>query len=234
MIKQAVLLAGGKGTRLRPYTTVLPKPLMPVGDYPILEILIRKLKKAGIEKIIIATGYLSHLLESYFGDGSKWGLEISYSHENEPLGTAGPLKLIDGLDEKFLLMNGDLLTDRSFADLIDFHIKEDSLMSIAVYRKEVKIDLGVLKIEEGNVVDYIEKPTYDFHVSMGIYALNREIIKQIPEGYFDLPDLVLKMIKEKQKISSYFFEGMWLDIGRPNDYEKALGIFEESADSIIG
>jgi len=234
MITQAVLLAGGKGTRLRPYTTVLPKPLMPVGDYPILEILVRKLKKAGIERIKIATGYLSHLLESYFGDGSQWGVDITYSHETEPLGTAGPLKLIDDLEDKFLLMNGDLLTDLSFADLIKFHESENGLMSIAVYKKEVKIDLGVLTIEDKNVIDYLEKPKYNFHVSMGIYALNREIIEHIPNGYFDLPDLVKKMITEKQKISSYFFDGMWLDIGRPDDYSKALEIYEDNKESIIG
>ncbi len=226
-IKQAVILAGGKGSRLRPYTLILPKPLMPLGDFPILEILIKKLRHHNITDIIIATGYLSHLIEAYFGDGKKFGVNIRYSHEDKPLGTAGPLKLIPNLDEDFLIMNGDLLTDLSFSEMIRFHERTQSDVTISVYSKKVKIDLGVLKLNENNqILDYIEKPTYDFDVSMGMYVLNRRVLEHIPEDYFDFPDLIKMLIKTELKVNAFKFEGTWLDVGRPDDYTLAMELFQ--------
>ncbi len=227
-IKQAVILAGGKGTRLRPYTTILPKPLMPIGEYPILEILIKKLKNNGIQNIIIATGYLSHLIKAYFANGEKLGVNIRYSHEDKPMGTAGPLKLIKNLDDQFLVMNGDLLTDLSFSEFSKYHLENDSELTICMYKKIVKIDLGVLKLsEDSRIIDYIEKPKYNFDVSMGIYAMNKTVIDKIPNNtYYDLPDLVLKMINENSSLKGYNFDGIWLDVGRPTDYNQALELFD--------
>lgn len=234
-IKQAILLAGGKGTRLRPYTTVLPKPLMPIGEHAILEILIKKLKNSGITDIIIATGYLAHIIEAYFANGEKYDVNITYSHEDKPLGTAGPLKLAEGLDDQFLVMNGDLLTDLSFRDLTEFHIKNENEVTVCIYEKKVKIDLGVIKLDEENKIeDYIEKPTYNFNVSMGIYAMNKSILNYIPDNsYFDLPDLILQLIEKKTRLGGYMFTGTWLDIGKPDDYQLALDLFESDEKNIF-
>lgn len=227
-IRQAVILAGGKGTRLRPYTTVLPKPLMPIGEFPILEILIRKLKKSGITEIVIATGYLSHLIVAYFGNGEKFDVNITYSHETKPLGTAAPLKLIESLDDQFLVMNGDLLTDLSFIDFANYHLENKNVVTVCIYQKEVKIDLGVLKLSDTQkIIDYIEKPVYNFSVSMGIYAMDKSVLDFLPENeYYDLPNLILKLIEENEKLGGYNFKGIWLDIGRPADYQHAIDLFE--------
>ncbi len=226
--RQAVILAGGAGTRLRPYTTVLPKPLMPIGEWPVLEVILRQLKRAGFDRIIVTTGYLSHLLEAYFGDGSRWGVEITYSHEDSPLGTAGPLALLDDLDENLLVMNGDLLTDLDYGAFWDAHCASDALATIAVCEKNVPISLGVLETDGANQVrKYIEKPTYSFQVSMGVYAYRREIIAEIPQGeYFDFPNLIQKLIGQNQSVAAHPFSGIWFDIGRAEDYEEAQEQFE--------
>ena len=232
---QAVILAGGKGRRLAPYTTVFPKPLMPIGDMPILEIVIRQLKKHGFTKIVLAVGHLAGLIEAYFGDGSKWGVEITYSREDEPLGTAGPLSLIDDLDENFLVMNGDLLTNIDYSGLMRYHLENGALTTISMYTKDVPISLGVLELDdEGNIVDYIEKPTLKYKVSMGIYIFNNRILEHIEHGkYLDFPDLIKNLIKKGENIRGYMFEGYWMDIGRPEDYSRVLEEFESMKDELL-
>ncbi|WP_048063605.1 nucleotidyltransferase family protein [Methanococcoides burtonii] len=232
---QAVILAGGKGTRLAPYTTVLPKPLMPIGDMPILEIVIRQLKKNGFTDIVLAVGHLAGLIEAYFGDGSKWGVNITYSIEDEPLGTAGPLSLIDDLDENFLVMNGDLLTNVNYSDLMRFHLENDALSTVSVYTKDVPISLGVLELDDnGKITDYIEKPTLKYKVSMGIYVFNRKILEHIKKGeYLDFPDLIKNLISLNENVSGYMFEGYWMDIGRYEDYSKVLEEFESMKDELL-
>lgn len=228
---QAIILAGGKGTRLKPYTTVLPKPLMPIGDIPILEIVLRQLKYYGCNKVILAVGHLKELLIAFFNSGRKWDLDIKYSFEDKPLGTAGPLKLIDEniLEDNFIVMNGDVLTDLNYGDFFDFHIKNDALCTIATYKKPVKINLGVLDIKNDILIDYIEKPTLNYTVSMGVYAFKKETLNQIPfNDYFDFPDLIKKLIEENKKVLSYQFDNFWLDIGTPSDFEIATETFESN------
>ncbi len=221
---KAVILAGGKGTRLRPYTTAFPKPLMPVGDKPILEIILRQLKSHGINEVIMAVGHLAELIMTFFGDGSKFGVKIKYSREDEPLGTAGPLSLIkDELTETFLVMNGDILTTLNYSDLIEYHKKSNATATIALNKREVYIDFGVVELDKNsNIVDYIEKPTLHYLVSMGIYVFEPEVLKYIPNNKkFDFPDLVKELISKGEKVKGYVYDGYWLDIGRPEDYEKA-------------
>ncbi|MHA2427034.1 MAG: nucleotidyltransferase family protein [Candidatus Hermodarchaeia archaeon] len=225
---RAVILAGGKGTRLLPYTTVIPKPLMPVGDRPILEIIIRQLKKYGFSRVTMAVGYLAELIEAYFNNGNKYGIEIDYSRENEPLGTIGSLSLVDGLDTTFLVMNGDILTNLDYLKLVDFHKRNQAVATIATYNKEVKIDLGILEMDEGfRLKQYIEKPALKYDVSMGIYVFEPEILEFIePNGYLDFPDLVLALMKAGREVIAFPFNGYWLDIGRHEDYDRAQEEFE--------
>ena len=228
---QAIILAGGKGTRLKPYTTVFPKPLMPIGENPILEIIIKRLKNHNFNNIVIAVGHLSELIQTFFTDGEKWGLNISYSFEDKPLGTAGPLKLIKSLNNDFLVMNGDGLTDINYSDLMDYHKKNGALCTIAMFNNATKIESGVLKFNKNNeITSYIEKPTIYHYFSMGIYAFKKEILDYIPEtGYYDFPDLIKKLIAHKQKVMGYKFNGYWLDIGITKDYEKAVEMYEKDS-----
>ena len=169
IIKRAVILAGGKGTRLRPYTVVLPKPLMPIGEYPILEIVLRQLVKAGFNHVTMAVNHQAELIRAFFGDGSKWGVKIDYSLENEPLGTMGPLKLISDLPPNFLIMNGDILTDLNFQIFYDEHVNSKSAFTISAHVRNQKVDYGVLNIDKnGILVSFSEKPSHDYIVSMGI------------------------------------------------------------------
>ena len=232
---QAVILAGGKGTRLAPYTMVFPKPLMPIGDMPILEIVIRQLKKHDFTKIVLAVGHLSGLIEAYFGDGSKWGVDITYSREDQPLGTAGPIALLDDLDENFLVMNGDLLTDIDYSNLMLHHIKSNALSTVSIHTKDVPINLGVLELDDaGKIVNYIEKPTLKYKVSMGVYVLNKEILNYIDRGkYLDLPDLIKILLIKNKNVSGYLFEGYWMDIGRHEDYSKVLEEFESVKEKLL-
>jgi NDP-mannose synthase len=227
---QTIILAGGKGTRLKPYTTIFPKPLMPIGDLPILEVIIRQLQYSGFHNITMAVGHLKELLQAYFDNGDKWGINIKYSVEEKVLGTAAPLKLVTDLEEDFLVMNGDVLTDLDYRKFYNFHKSSKSLCSIAVFQKNVKIDLGVLELNASNeLTNYIEKPVMDYNVSMGVYAFNRKAIDFIPEDtYFDFPDLVKLLIKNNKKVIGYPFNGYWLDIGRPEDYEQAAHVFENN------
>jgi len=225
---KAVVLAGGKGTRLAPYTHILPKPLMPIGDMPILEILIHQIKMAGIHEVVLTVGHLASLIQSYFEDGAKLGVKIRYSFEDRPLGTAGPLSLIDGLNRTFLVTNGDVLSDLDLAAFIDAHQKSGAAATIAMYNKEVNIDLGVIKLNGGSeVIGYLEKPTYVYPVSMGLYAFEPRVLQYIPANqYLDFPDLVLKLIEHGEKVLGYPFAGYWRDLGRKEDYEQAMLDFE--------
>jgi len=226
---KAVILAGGKGRRLAPYTTILPKPLMPIGDLPILEVVVRQLKRDGFSDITMAVGYLAELLMAYFGDGSKWGVRISYSCEEEPLGTAGPLSLVDGLCEPFLVMNGDLLTTLNFRALWKQHVRNGLVATLATYQRDVKIDLGVIETDDqGFVQAYIEKPTYHYTISTGIYAFLPEVLEYIPHGErMDLPQLIVKLLAAGRRVAAYPFAGRWLDIGRSDDYEQAISEFSD-------
>lgn len=227
---RAVLLAGGRGTRLRPYTTVLPKPLMPIMDKPILEIVVRQLQKAGFEHITFAVGYLAELIQAVFSDGRRFGLTIDYSFEEHPLGTAGPLSLIDPPTDDFLVMNGDILTNLDFADFIRAHRAYDAVATIAVFNKAVPISLGILEIDDHQrVVGYTEKPTLFYPVSTGIYCFSPRVLKFIPRNsHFDLPDLIRRLFHESiDNVRAYRFDGYWLDIGRPEDYEVAVQQYEK-------
>ncbi len=225
---KAVVLAGGKGTRLAPYTKILPKPLMPIGDMPILEVLLRQMKRAGISDVVLAVGHLAELLRAFFQDGSRLGLSLKYSYEDQPLGTAGPLSLIEGLDDTFLVSNGDVLTLLNMKSLIDFHCKSGAIATIASHDRTVKVDLGVIQTDtDGRIVHYIEKPTYDFYVSMGIYVFDPRVLTYIKyKEYLDLPDLVIRMVDAGEKVMTYPFHGYWMDLGRISDYEQALKDFE--------
>ncbi|MEW6083527.1 MAG: sugar phosphate nucleotidyltransferase [Chloroflexota bacterium] len=223
---RAVILAGGKGTRLAPYTTVLPKPLMPIGDMPILEIVLRQLAHHGFKDATLAVGHLAELLMAYCGNGEKFGIRIGYSREEEPLGTAGPIALVPDLNETFLVMNGDLLSTLDYSAMWKYHKERGAIATLASYRREVKIDLGVIESEDGWVKDYIEKPTYQYAVSTGIYIFEPEVLRYIERGKkLDLPELVLHLMKQGKKVNVYNFDGYWLDIGRHDDYETAMEEF---------
>lgn len=233
---KAVVLAGGKGTRLAPYTKILPKPLMPIGDMPILEVLICQMKRYGIEEIILTVGHLAELLRSFFQDGSRLGIPIRYSFEEEPLGTAGPLAQVGGLESTFLVSNGDVLTTLDIRALIDFHKSEGAAATIAMHQRTVNIDLGVIRLNGRNeVVDYIEKPKYDYDVSMGIYVFEPAVLEYIPRGcYMDFPDLVLKLLETGHRVLGFPFDGYWQDLGRKDDYEQATADFERMRSEFLG
>lgn len=226
---RAVILAGGKGTRLAPYTIVFPKPLVPVGNMPILEIVVRQLRCAGIDHVTMAVGHLAHLLMAFFGDGTRFGMRIDYSVEDTPLGTAGPLALIGGLEDTFLVMNGDILTTLDCKALVAYHCEHRAVATIAMHRRSVKIDLGVIEADDENrIVRYIEKPTYEFHVSMGIYVFEPSVLRYIERGVrLDFPELIWKLLADNQPVLSYPYDGYWLDIGRPDDYARAVEEFEQ-------
>ena len=232
---RAVILAGGKGSRLKPYTTVFPKPLVPVGDQPILELMLRQLQACGFTDITLALGHMGQLIQAYFGDGSRWGLRISYSYETQPLGTAGPLALADPPEEHFLAMNGDLLTTLDFGELLDAHVTSGRLATVTVFEKKVSIDLGVLEMDAaGNLTGYVEKPTLGYHVSTGIYAFSRRILDFIPRDQrVDLPDVVRTLIARKESLGTYPLRGQWLDIGRPEDHALAVEALERDPDAFL-
>jgi NDP-sugar pyrophosphorylase family protein len=234
---KAVVLAGGKGTRLAPYTKILPKPLVPIGDMPILEILLRQMKRAGVDKVILTVNHLAQLLQAFFQEGQRFGLQIEYSLENKPLGTAGPLSLIaQRIDDTFLVTNGDVLTTLDLGELVAAHRRSGAIATIAAHERQVKIDLGVLQFNgTDELTGYIEKPTYDFCVSMGIYVFEPRVLDYIPYNqYLDFPDLVLKLIAAGEQVNGYRFEGYWQDLGRIEDYEQAVQEFEKLKPQILG
>jgi len=230
---QAMVLAGGKGTRLQPYTTVLPKPLMPVCNYPILEIIVRQLKRAGVEEIILAVGHLSHLVQAFFQNGERFGVNIRYSLEDQPLGTAGPIALaMDQLQDQFLVMNGDLLTTLNYAKMFEFHLSHGGAATLGLYQREVKIDFGVIESSDnGQLQNYIEKPTYRFTVSMGVNIFHKASLVDLikPGQYLDIPDLMRALKAAGRQVYCYSEPCLWLDIGRVDDYQQASAVFEASS-----
>lgn len=233
---KAVILAGGKGARLAPYTKILPKPLMPIGDMPILEILLRQMKRFGVNDVVLTVGYLSGLFCAFFQEGQRLGLNIEYSFEEHPLGTAGPLSLISGLDETFLVSNGDVLTTLDLGDLVDFHKRCGAIATIASHLRSERIDYGVIQVNgDHQIIGYIEKPINQFLVSMGIYVFEPAVLSYIEHNeYLDLPNLVLKMVEAGERVLSFPFSGYWMDLGRVNDYEQAVDDFEKIKDQILG
>ncbi|MEH3148694.1 MAG: sugar phosphate nucleotidyltransferase [Methylobacterium frigidaeris] len=228
-IRQAVVMAGGKGTRLHPYSALFPKPLMPLNDMPVLELLLRQMKSAGITDVILAVNHLSHLLEAFFGNGERLGLRIRYRLESKPLGTAGALgSMIDDLDEHFFVTNGDLLTTLNLTRMMSAHHRADADISIGVYKREVKIEFGLIEVDHRNrLTAYREKPTSSHFVSMGVYALRREAVRShLTDGeYLDMPGLIMSVKDAGGDINCYNEECVWLDIGRPDDFALAQQMF---------
>jgi len=209
---------------------------MPIGDMPILEVLIRQMKRYGIKEIILTVGHLSELLRTYFQDGSRFGVRIDYSYEEEPLGTAGPLAMVHGLSDTFLVTNGDVLTTLDIGSLIDYHRSEGAVATIAMHSRRVQIDLGVIKFNGRNeVIDYVEKPSMDYEVSMGIYVFEPKVLEYIPhDSYMDFPDLILKLLEHGQRVVGYPFDGYWQDLGRRDDYDQATSDFERMRPEFLG
>jgi NDP-mannose synthase len=238
-VRRAVILAGGEGTRLRPYTTVLPKPLLPIGDRPVLDIVVRQLKRHGFERITIATGYLAELIEAFFRDGTAYGIPIDYHREHQPLGTAGALALIEGLHEDHVLvMNGDVLTDIDYGALLERHRESGAAATIATTVRHVKVSLGVLRFgEDGDptrLTGYEEKPAIDYTASMGVYCFAPEALAHVRPGErLDFPDLILRLIAAGMVVRAWPSEDYWLDIGHHDDYEQALEEFESVRERLI-
>lgn len=226
MSRRAVILAGGKGTRLRPYTVVLPKPLMPLGDYPILELVIRQLATHGFDHITIAVNHQAELIKAFCGDGSRWQLRIDYSLEAEPLGTMGPLRLIADLPEHFLVMNGDILTDLDFGEFYRDHVARNGLFTISSHYREQQVDYGVLITDAGKLTGFQEKPVTGYEVSMGIYMVSREILGHVPpSGPYGFDHLMRDLLLRDGDVKVRTYDGYWLDIGRPDDYMRAIDEF---------
>jgi NDP-sugar pyrophosphorylase family protein len=224
---RAIILAGGQGTRLKPYTVVLPKPLMPICEFPILEIIIRQLVFNKFNHITLAVNHQAEIIKAYFQDGTRWGIKIDYSLEEKPLSTIGPLKLIKNLPDNFLIMNGDVLTDLNYNDFYFNHINSRNNFTISAFSRQNKIDYGVLTSDEdGNLVDFSEKPLNKYLVSMGVYMCSKSIVSLIPDNEkFGFDDLMSVLLREKKFPKIYKYFGYWLDIGRPDDYLRAIDEF---------
>lgn len=227
--KCAVILAGGRGTRLRPYTIAIPKPLVPIGDYPILEIIIRRLAEQNFTRVIITVNHQAELIQAYFGNGEKWGIEIEYALESKPLGTMGPLKNISDLPDQFLVTNGDVLTNLDYSQFLESHTKKGAIFTISAFERYNMIDYGVLHVDQqGFLVGFEEKPSLPYMVSMGVYAISREVLQYIPQDkLFGFDDLMHCLLRQNRQVNVELFDGYWLDIGRPSDYEQAINDFEE-------
>ena len=223
MSKRAIILAGGKGTRLKPYTISMPKPLVPIGDKPILEIIIRQLTQSGFDHITITVNHMADIIKAFFGDGSKWNLRIDYSLEEKPLSTMGPLKLIKDLPENFLIMNGDVLTDLDYGAFYDWHVNSGTIYSISSYERTHINNYGVLDVnEDNNLTGFREKPATNFLVSMGVYMASKPILDYIPYNHaFGFDQLMIDLLEKQEKVLVKQHKGYWLDIGRPDDYETA-------------
>jgi len=230
---RAIILAGGRGTRLRPFTTLIPKPLVPIGGrYSILEIVLMQLAKSGFTHVTLAINHLSNLIKAYFGEGERFNLRIDYSLEDKPLSTIGPLTLIEDLPETFLVMNGDILCDLDFGRFYREHVESASDISVSAFRREVKVDFGVLQYRAADKMleGFVEKPTYTFDVSMGIYCINRSVIRELRHGEpYGFDNLMIDSLKAGRPVQIRPFDGYWLDIGRPDDYAYADENFAQIA-----
>lgn len=223
----AVIMTGGRGTRLAPYTNVLPKGLLPMGGNPILETIVRQLRIHGFTRITMACGYLGTLIQTYFGDGSRFGVNIDYVVERQALGTVGALPLVSNLPKTFLVMNCDVLTTLHFGDFVQFHKDRDSVLTIASQRRNVPMRLGVLGVNQDRVVEFIEKPSNEVCASMGMYIMNRDVIDWIPDAtYFDVPDLIQLLLKENFPVCHYENTAYWSDVGTYDDYLKTSAEFD--------
>ncbi len=232
----AFILAGGLGTRLRPYTHAIPKPLMPLGDRSILDILLQRLSACGVTHVTLSLGYLSAIIAAFVRDGAQWGLAISIVEEDKPLGTAAPLLLAPGLPEDFLLINGDTLTDLDFADLLAAHRASRAVATIFGPTVEDQVDYGVLVSDPatGALTDYVEKPKRRLEVSSGVYALSRRALAYIPtDRRFDMPDLIRAALADKAVVQVYRSDAYWRDIGRPDHYEAAIEDFGRDPDRFL-
>jgi NDP-sugar pyrophosphorylase family protein len=220
---KTVILAGGRGTRLAPYTSVLPKPLLPVGDRAILEILVDQLRGYGFTDITLSVGHLAHLIRAVFDNWPTRGVSMTYVHEDQPLGTAAPLRLLDGLDDTFLVLNGDVLTTLDLRALVDYHRAREYEMTIASHIRETRFDYGVIEADvSGRVLAFSEKPEVTSLVSMGIYVMEPAVLEVIPEGTpFDFPDLVHALVADRRNVGVYPYSGYWRDLGRHEDYAAA-------------
>ena len=229
---KAVVLAGGRGARLAPYTTILPKPLMPVGERSILEIVVGQLEKAGIVDIHFCVGYLAHLIQAVFENRENGHVNITYVYEQDALGTAAPLRLVEGLDDTFVVMNGDVLTTLDYRDLVHYHREQHNALTIATHKRSIKIDYGLLHLDVASRVrEYEEKPEIASPVSMGIYVMEPSVVEHIPEdSHFDFPNLVRALLAAGEPVGAYFHDGLWFDIGRHEDYERATEAWANGAE----
>jgi NDP-mannose synthase len=236
---RAVVLAGGRGTRLAPYTSVLPKPLMPIGERAILEIVVEQLEAHGVRDIVFCVGYLSHLIRTVFDNRANGHVNISYAHEQKPLGTAGPLRLVDGLNETFIVMNGDVLTTLDYRDLVRHHREAGNAVTIATRERTIKIDYGVLHVENEKtpkrIVSFDEKPEVRSIVSMGVYVFEPWVLDYVPpDQHHDVPELMQTLLIQGVSVGAYAFDGPWFDIGHEGDYARAFeawmsGEFEDAS-----
>jgi len=234
--KHAVILAGGQGVRLRPYTTSIPKPLVPIGgEMSILEIVLRQLRAHGFTSATLAIGHLGQIIRAYVGDGSAWDIDVTFHLEQEPLGTIGPLlHMKDDLPERFLVMNGDILTDLNYRALMDEHTMFDADVTVATYSREVKIDFGVLEISKSHITDFREKPSLGYSVSMGVYGMSRRVLDRYTAGTpMGFDTLMLDQLSLQRAPRSFAFNGYWLDIGRPDDYDRANNEFTQRRNQLL-
>jgi NDP-mannose synthase len=235
MSKRAVILAGGRGTRLRPYTVVLPKPLMPLGEYPILEVIVRQLANHGFDHITMAVNHQANIIKAFFGEGAGWGVRIDYSLERLPLSTIGPLRLMEDLPENFILMNGDVLTDLDFDCLYQEHVANGGLFTVAASQRTHIVDYGVLAIDDSRVLtSFNEKPKMQYLVSMGVYAVNRSVLSLVPSDQpYGFDNLMHDLLARGERVSVRPYDGYWRDIGRPDDYAQAIEEFEQRKHELL-
>jgi NDP-mannose synthase len=226
---RAIVLAGGLGTRLRPYTTIIPKPLVPIGDRPVLEHIIRSLADAGVEHIHLCVNHLGQLIRSYLAHADlPPGLELTFHWETQPLGTAGALSAVGGLEGSFIVMNGDVLTTLDYGELVDFHHEKEAALTIAMHCKRVEIDLGVIDAVDGMVRNYVEKPSFRYRVSTGVYVYHERALRHLPEGPCQFPELVLRLLAAGERVAAWETDAEWFDIGTVGEYERAAADVERS------
>ncbi|WP_373036566.1 nucleotidyltransferase family protein [Sulfurimonas sp.] len=220
---KVILMVGGLGTRLRPLTEKTPKPMLKIGNKPILETIIMNFKKYGFTNIILSVSYKSEVIESHFGDGSKFGVNIEYIHEDKRMGTAGALSLLEcDLDEPFFVMNGDILTNINFSHLLDFHSFNNSKATMCVREYDFQVPYGVIEVDDQQITSIVEKPIHKFFVNAGIYILSPQTLSNIPnDTFYDMPTLFDALIEKEEKVLSFPISEYWLDIGRLSDFEQA-------------
>lgn len=227
---KAVLLAGGRGTRLHPYTTIIPKPLVPVGDRPIMELILRRLHAGGVDHVDVSLGYHGELIQAYFEHAAQLpsDLELAWHWEGPtPLGTAGALKTVPDLDDTFIALNGDVLTSLDYRDLVSFHRERGAVLTVAMHAQTVDIDLGVIESSDGRVTGYREKPSLHYDVSMGIYVYEPGVLSHIPDRPFQFPELVLALIAAGEPVAAYRSDAEWYDVGTFGELERATQALDE-------